>query len=106
MTLDSVNLRCIDLFFRPRVQALHWPVDLFWRLPDHARRDANVLREPSVNLFELEVLLSTAANVPSLCAQFLDLHMPNRGEFIRLSMRRGRIPMLSPACAAALQAAA
>lgn len=91
----ALNQRCVELMRHPRVVAQMWHAPMFWHVDKDNPGPADLTR-PRVDLCELEVMLATAAGLPSECAALLEQRQPGRAQFIARSVRRGERPWLAP----------
>lgn len=94
MNARELNQRCIDLFQNPDVRNRMWHPRMFWNVHGQDAPGNDALREPKVDLMELEVLFAEAAHVSSVCADELERRQPGRCGFIRRMIRRGDMPLL------------
>lgn len=94
MNEQELNERCIQLFQNPDVRKRMWHPGMFWNVHGQDTPTTDQMREPKVDLLELEVLFAEVAHQPSLCADDLNRREPGRAEFIRRMIDRGDMPYL------------
>jgi hypothetical protein len=97
MNNEELNQRCVDLLKKPGVQHQLWHPRMFWEVGALDNPAASDLTDPKVDLSELEVMLATAANEPSLCRDEVNERRPGRADFIQRQIRRGERPLLEHA---------
>ncbi|AOU98946.1 hypothetical protein BI364_14150 [Acidihalobacter yilgarnensis] len=90
----EINTRCVELFLRDDVRQFCWHPRMFWVVNGQDAPNARTLVTPKVDLMELEVLLSSAARVPSTCAEGLNDREAGRADFIQRNLARGDMPYL------------
>ena len=95
MDQEALNARCRELMQHPDVKRRMWHPPMFWDAGTEDNPNREDLSTPRVDLCELEVVLATAALQPSQCAEALEQRAPGRAEFIRRSVLRGELPLLS-----------
>mgnify|MGYP006272362123 FL=1 len=94
MNQEELNDRCIKLLRSQGVQNQMWHPRMFWEVGALDNPTSQDLTRPKVDLSELEVMLATAANEPSLCRDEVNARRPGRAEFIERHIRRGERPLL------------
>lgn len=95
MDKEALNQRCVQLMQHPRVKLQMWCSRMFWDAGDSEDPSPSQLTKPKVDLRELEVMLSSAAYEPSLCANELNAEKPGRADFIIRVVHHGERPLLS-----------
>lgn len=94
MNHEELNQRCVELLKKPGVQHQLWHPRMFWEVGALDNPTATDLTHPKVDLSELEVMLSMAANEPSMCRDEVNERWPGRADFIQRHIRRGERPLL------------
>lgn len=94
MDAGELNRRCVSLIQEPDVLLRMWHAPMFWDVGTLDDPRPEELSRPKFDLYELEVVLATAALQPSQCAAEVNAREPGRADFIMRQVRRGERPLL------------
>ena len=94
MDQEALNERCVSLMQNRDVLLHMWHPRMFWEVGSLDNPQPRDLLKPKVDLCELEVMLSAAAHVPSMCLSELEQRSPDRAHTIVHMIRRGEMPFL------------
>ncbi|HKK04225.1 MAG TPA: hypothetical protein VKA50_00070 [Gammaproteobacteria bacterium] len=87
---DGLNIKLVEWFQRPEIQAKRWSPALFWRPNEEGPFGAL-----KVDGRELEVLFAAILGEPSEYQAILDREDNGRGTFLAANARRHELPLLS-----------